>query len=259
MTYNAFAYGPNQGNWQIVNDTVMGGRSSSRAQALENGVVKFVGSLSLANNGGFASIRSSSPDYSISNAKEIILEVMGDGRTYSLNLRTENNWRAFSYRQFFQTQAQQLITIRLPLSDFQPTSFGRVVPNAKALNPKNIQSIGFMVSDKREGAFELDVISIKLGGQTESSPLSINNPVDFIDMAISKGVPLFNRGDHDACADIYEMTLLAMSMMNDDMISQGLKQQWKILMPQSTAMDPSDKAWALRRILDDSRAKLLSR
>ncbi|MGI9473561.1 MAG: CIA30 family protein, partial [Rubripirellula sp.] len=44
--------------WQIVNDGVMGGRSSSRVDRAGEGLLRFSGNLSLANNGGFASMRS---------------------------------------------------------------------------------------------------------------------------------------------------------------------------------------------------------
>jgi hypothetical protein len=44
--------------WRVVNDNVMGGVSTSRFEAT-NGVALFRGDVSLENNGGFASVRSS--------------------------------------------------------------------------------------------------------------------------------------------------------------------------------------------------------
>ena len=46
--------------WQTVNDGVMGGRSDGRIKINENKKMEFYGTLSLANNGGFASVRSRS-------------------------------------------------------------------------------------------------------------------------------------------------------------------------------------------------------
>ena len=43
-------------NWNIVNDTVMGGRSQARMSVRDN-KAEFMGFLSLANNGGFSSVR----------------------------------------------------------------------------------------------------------------------------------------------------------------------------------------------------------
>lgn len=45
--------------WQIVNDNVMGGVSTSRFEVLTNGGAAFSGVVSLENNGGFAPVRSS--------------------------------------------------------------------------------------------------------------------------------------------------------------------------------------------------------
>tara|TARA_B110000196_G_scaffold262804_1_gene234824 strand:- start:34 stop:516 length:483 start_codon:yes stop_codon:yes gene_type:complete len=52
-----FTTATNSSAWQIVNDDVMGGVSTSRFQILTNGAV-FSGVVSLENNGGFASVRS---------------------------------------------------------------------------------------------------------------------------------------------------------------------------------------------------------
>ena len=46
-------------NWQVVNDGVMGGLSEGEAQLTDDSVV-FKGNVSLDNNGGFSSLRSSS-------------------------------------------------------------------------------------------------------------------------------------------------------------------------------------------------------
>mgnify|MGYP003905390875 CR=1 FL=1 len=47
------------GAWSAVNDDVMGGVSTSQFQRLTNGGAVFSGVVSLENNGGFASVRSS--------------------------------------------------------------------------------------------------------------------------------------------------------------------------------------------------------
>jgi hypothetical protein len=44
-------------NWRIVNDVVMGGISKSEFVILDNAIAVFRGTLSLENNGGFASVR----------------------------------------------------------------------------------------------------------------------------------------------------------------------------------------------------------
>ena len=54
-----FQASKNPPTWQIVNDDVMGGVSTSKFQVLTNGGAIFSGVVSLENNGGFASVRSS--------------------------------------------------------------------------------------------------------------------------------------------------------------------------------------------------------
>ena len=50
--------GPEAGRgWQAVNDGVMGGRSDGRFRLDDAGQMEFFGTLSLENNGGFASVR----------------------------------------------------------------------------------------------------------------------------------------------------------------------------------------------------------
>lgn len=248
------AYGPAIPVWNIVNDTVMGGRSSSKIINLENGGVRFLGRLSLENNGGFASIRSVSSDYALPLSGEILLEVRGDGRTYSMNLRMNLNRSAFSYRQSFQTIAGETIKLSLPLNGFQATSYGRPV-QASPLNGNKVQSIGFILADKREGPFQMEILSIDyLPGKS----LRVESPAQLIEMAIARGVPMFNRGDHDACADIYDVTIHALKLMSEQKVSAKIKD----ILLQTTSVDPlqSDqtaRAWKLRKVLDSTYDALL--
>ena len=48
--------------WQCVNDGVVGGRSGARVTISDRKHLEFFGNLALANNGGFASVRSSRID-----------------------------------------------------------------------------------------------------------------------------------------------------------------------------------------------------
>lgn len=44
-------------SWTVVDDRVMGGVSRSRIEDSGDGTLRFAGVMSLANNGGFASVR----------------------------------------------------------------------------------------------------------------------------------------------------------------------------------------------------------
>ena len=88
--------------WLVVNDGVMGGRSRSRISFEESGAV-FEGNVSLENDGGFASVRTSLPDSDLSDWDGIAVRVEGGGRTFQLRVRTDDAWDGIAYRARFET------------------------------------------------------------------------------------------------------------------------------------------------------------
>jgi monofunctional biosynthetic peptidoglycan transglycosylase len=144
-------------NWRTVNDVVMGGISQSKMIMTDNSTAIFQGNLSLENNGGFASVRTNPIDYKIAGYYGIIIRVRGDGRKYQLRLRTDDGFDGISYRSEFQTTTDKWIIVKLPFDGFVPTFRGRIVPDAPVLAPGNIRQIGFMLADKKEGFFKLEI------------------------------------------------------------------------------------------------------
>lgn len=149
-------------DWQTVNDEVMGGVSNGRFKITENKTLEFFGTLSLANNGGFASVRSRPKKLGLETGDALIARIKGDGREYTLNLYVSRPLTAFSYRASFKTTAGEWTEVRIPLDTFVATSFGRVVRNAAPLNPGEITSVGFLLSDKKAGPFKLEVEWLKV-------------------------------------------------------------------------------------------------
>jgi monofunctional biosynthetic peptidoglycan transglycosylase len=86
--------------------------------------------------------------------------VKGDGREYTINLYTNKNLTAFSYRQSFQTIKDKWVELSFPLEKFIATSFGKVIPKAEPINPSEIESLGFMIGDKKPGAFQIEFKNI---------------------------------------------------------------------------------------------------
>jgi NADH dehydrogenase [ubiquinone] 1 alpha subcomplex assembly factor 1 len=148
-------------DWQIVNDGVMGGISDGRFKITENKTLEFYGVLSLENSGGFASVRSRPKKLGLEAGDVILARLKGDGREYTLNLYVPRPLTAFSYRAPFKTTEGVWTEIHIPLDKFVATSFGRVLPNAAPLNPSEITSVGFLLSDKKAGSFKLEVEWIK--------------------------------------------------------------------------------------------------
>ncbi len=148
-------------DWQTVNDGVMGGISDGRFKITENKTLEFYGALSLKNNGGFASVRSRPKKLGLEAGDAILARLKGDGREYTFTLYVPRPLTAFSYRASFTTTAGEWIDVRIPLDKFVATSFGRIVSNAAPLNPGEITSVGFLLSDKKAGPFKLEVEWIK--------------------------------------------------------------------------------------------------
>ena len=154
--------------WPATNDGVMGGLSEGRAEITRDGVLRFSGRVSLENNGGFSSIRSGPAERDLSAYDGILIRVRGDGKRYALNLRTDVQIRAGSYRVKFDTKADEWLEIFLPFADFRATSYGVELPDAPPLDPRKIRSFGFLISDKQVGPFALDVDWIKAASGQKS-------------------------------------------------------------------------------------------
>lgn len=149
--------------WQPVNDGVMGGVSEGKFKITDKRTLEFFGTLSLENNGGFASVRTRGKKLGLEQGDTLIAKVKGDGREYSLNLYLNKPLIAFSYRATVQTKKDEWIEVKVPLDKFEATSFGRVMKDAGVVKPEEVNSLGFMLSDKKAGPFKLEVESISLG------------------------------------------------------------------------------------------------
>ena len=123
----------------------------------------FRGALSLANNGGFASVRSVGRHFDLSGATAVVLRVLGDGRRYQLRLATDARHRgiAVSFGAGFDTIAGQWIEVRVPLDGLQASVRGSLL-EGQTMDPARVREIGLLVADKREGAFALSVDWIAL-------------------------------------------------------------------------------------------------
>tara|TARA_B110000495_G_C23001828_1_gene591340 strand:- start:350 stop:1618 length:1269 start_codon:yes stop_codon:yes gene_type:complete len=145
--------------WQTVNDGVMGGRSDGRFKINEDKKMEFFGTLSLENNGGFASVRARGAKLAIEKGDVIVARIKGDGREYNINLYSQRN--RYSYRQSFKTKKDEWIEVEFPVNKFAATWRGRRFPNEK-LDPRTLTGLGFLLGDKKAGKFKLEVEWIKV-------------------------------------------------------------------------------------------------
>ncbi len=142
-------------DWRIVNDGVMGGVSASQMEHSNSGQGKFSGTVSLANNGGFASTRALLSIILPPSITKVRIRLKGDGKKYSFRIRTDGDFDGVSFRHFFTTEEGEWQEINLSLNDFVPTWRGRILTNIPPIQSSTIRQIGFLIADKQVGNFSL--------------------------------------------------------------------------------------------------------
>jgi NADH dehydrogenase [ubiquinone] 1 alpha subcomplex assembly factor 1 len=147
--------------WQVINDTVMGGISQSRMEKCGKGLVCFTGTVSLKNNGGFCSA-SSRParTYDLSNFEGIKIRLKGDGKRYKATLKNDTSFSGFVYQFEFKTEAGKWIDIIAPFNKFIPVFRGVIQDSADKFDNGKIKTFGFIIADKQAGEFRLEVDNI---------------------------------------------------------------------------------------------------
>ena len=180
--------------WLSVNDNVMGGVSEGGFRITDDKTLEFSGNLSLENRGGFTSIRTRPTDLNLDGYDKIGLRLKGDGRTYYFNLMTSSRSAASSYRASLKTQKDTWQDIHIALKDFVYTSFGRTIVGAAPLKAENIQSLGFTLSDKKSGPFQLEVSEIRAEKATDINEIAVarqsnesGKSKDIVETAIAAG------------------------------------------------------------------------
>jgi monofunctional biosynthetic peptidoglycan transglycosylase len=144
-----------------ADDGVMGGKSIS-SMTLENKILIFKGNLSLANNGGFASSFFSVNFPNLANYSTLRLRVKGDGRRYGCSIISALNISSVVHRYYFNTVKDVWIEVDIPFADFYPTRRWETLPSTLKINKESITSIGFIIADKVENTFKLEIESISV-------------------------------------------------------------------------------------------------
>ena len=78
---------------------------------------------------------------------------------------------------------------------------------------------------------------------------NVLSPTRLIELALDRGVPLFNDGSPEACAAVYEVTCEALRMM-PDVSKESQKDLGQALARVKLAGSDREKAWILRYALD---------
>lgn len=148
-----------KGNWQIVDDGVMGGKSQGNFKINENGHGEFWGTISLENYGGFSSVRYQPKTIEIGKYKKVALKIKGDGKNYQFRLKEKAN-DYFSYITTFSTSGEWEI-ISIDLSDLYPSFRGRKLKQPNFSGEK-IEEITLLIGNKKKESFRLLIDEIRL-------------------------------------------------------------------------------------------------
>ncbi len=146
--------------WRIVDDIVMGGRSSSTFTLNKEGFGVFEGNVSLENNGGFSSVRYRFEKIEVREYTMIRIRLKGDGKKYQFRIKPNTN-DYYSYIAYFKTSGEWQ-EIDISLDSFYPSFRGRRLdlPNFSSIH---IEEIAFLIGNKRAEKFKilLDKIELK--------------------------------------------------------------------------------------------------
>ena len=143
--------------WGSIDDGVMGGRSRSDLARAAPGIARFSGNVSLANNGGFASVRTVARAWPTLGATALALRVHADGKTYKFTVRTDDGFDGVQYQARFTPPAGEWSECVLPATSFVASFRGRAVAGAPPLDLSRVRALGLMISDQQAGPFELQL------------------------------------------------------------------------------------------------------
>ena len=146
-------------DWIIVNDVVMGGRSSSTFKLDEDGEGVFEGNISLENNGGFSSLRYRFLKRTIKGDTQVKITLRGDGKKYQFRVKS-NAGEYYSYIAPFLTSGEWQ-EIVIPLRDMYPSFRGRRL-NQPNFSNDSIEELTFLIGNKKSERFKLLIDKIVL-------------------------------------------------------------------------------------------------
>lgn len=156
--------------WIIISDGVMGGLSEGNMAMTDGGTMRFRGDLSTKNNGGFSMVTSQKVDYNLSNDLGLLLNVKGDGRTYTARLVSDARFRGMevSFSADIETKEGEWTQVKVPFTDFKGSFRGTDLPKEK-LDPSLIQRLGILIGDKKDAPFDLEIGWIRTYGEGDGS------------------------------------------------------------------------------------------
>ena len=146
-------------DWKVVNDDVMGGISRASFDLNTEGDAEFKGTVSTANNGGFASVRYRFKAKDITKKKTITIRLRGDSKRYQFRIKSKAT-DYYSYITTFSTMGDWE-TIHINLKDLYPSFRGNKL-NKENFNGSSIEEISFLIANQKDENFKLIIDKIEI-------------------------------------------------------------------------------------------------
>lgn len=130
--------------WGPLDDVVMGGASQSSFEG-----TAWRGTVTTANNGGFAGVRTRqlSPPLDLSACKGVELTIEGDGQRYKFILRDDQDWNGVAWTKPFDTAGPGRETkVRVAFTELVPTRFAATVPLDRGFDNGRVTALQLTLS-----------------------------------------------------------------------------------------------------------------
>ena len=142
----------------LLSDNIMGGITKSKVEYTNNSVL-LSGNISLANYGGFSSIKTKYKSVDLSKYIGIKIKFKSTNQKFAFTLEDNQNWTQPNYkREFYPKKDNTWEEVVIYFKDFQEIVIGEPTGNMmKSKSLKNIVRMGIMTYEKKEGPFSLEV------------------------------------------------------------------------------------------------------
>ncbi|PLX04001.1 MAG: hypothetical protein C0595_04975 [Marinilabiliales bacterium] len=157
-----FGQNKNGEDWVVVVDGVMGGLSTSSSLLSEN-TIHFKGNISLENNGGFAALRGPKNNMDYSAYSNLEIRYRSKGQAFGIRFLKWDQFFMPYLKKTFDETSWEWKTVNISLNEFKEYILNNERDKKIDANDfDDISRLGIIVSNKKEGDFELEIDYIKL-------------------------------------------------------------------------------------------------
>mgnify|MGYP001578663121 CR=1 FL=1 len=140
-----------------LNDGVMGGMSKGMATYTEESV-KLIGEISLANNGGFSSLKGPFKPIDLSEVKYIKVKYKSEGVGFAMTLETDRRWFIPYFKFDLDKTDGEWKEVKLPIKKFRKYNIGRFTGDTVTISElEKVIRLGFISNEKQEKEFVFEV------------------------------------------------------------------------------------------------------